>query len=86
MYTYLHPSTLRTISYPQYSMLLLGLDRRLLCIVMFYYSSREDKQKMLELLKRLEEQSDNDAGCGLDVNSDPTVSLEERLAGLDLGR
>ena len=40
------------------------------------------------MLKRLEEQSDSDihAGCGLDVNSDPTESLEERLAGLDLGK
>jgi hypothetical protein len=49
----------------------------------------EDKQRMLEMLKRLEEQSDGEvsAGCGLDVNSDPNESsLEERLAGLDLGR
>ena len=40
------------------------------------------------MLKQLEEQSDSDvyAGCGLDVDSDPTESLEERLAGLDLGR
>ena len=40
------------------------------------------------MLKRLEEQSDSDAhaGCDLDVNSDPTESLEERLAGLDLGK
>ena len=40
---------------------------------------------MLELLKQLEEQSDSEVGCGLDTNSDPTESLEERLAGLDLG-
>ena len=39
------------------------------------------------MLKRLEEQSDSEVntGCGLDVNSDPAESLEERLAGLDLG-
>ena len=39
------------------------------------------------MLKRLEEQSDSEAndGCGLNMNSDPTESLEERLAGLDLG-
>lgn len=40
------------------------------------------------MLKRLEEQSESEVndGCGPDVNSDPTESLEERLAGLDLGR
>ena len=40
------------------------------------------------MLKRLEEQSDSEVndGCSLDANSDPFESLEERLAGLDLGR
>ena len=42
------------------------------------------------MLKRLEDQADSDVynvGCGLDVNSDLTTTetLEERLAGLDLG-
>ena len=52
-----------------------------------FFSSPEDKQRMLEMLKRLEEQSDSEGndGCGLDMNSDPTENLEERLAGLDLG-
>ena len=52
-----------------------------------FFSSPEDKQRMLEMLKRLEEQSDSEAndGCGLNMSSDPTESLEERLAGLDLG-
>ena len=57
--------------------------------LLFICTSPEDKQKMLEMLKRLEEQpdstSDDHVRCGLDVNSDPTESLEERLAGLDLG-
>ena len=39
------------------------------------------------MLKRLEdEQSFGDSGDGADVNSDAAQSLEDRLAGLDLGR
>ena len=46
-------------------------------------ASPEEKQKMLEMLKRLEEeQSGSDSS---DVTSDPTPSLGERLANLNLG-
>lgn len=59
-----------------------------MAVVIPCFTSPEDKQRMLEMLKHLEEQSDSvvNSGCGLDANSDPTESLEERLAGLDLGR
>ena len=49
-------------------------------------TSPEEKQQMLEMLKRLEaEQSGDDSGGGTGINSDSAQSLEERLAGLDLG-
>ena len=54
--------------------------------VMYNITSHKDKQRMLEMLKRLEEHSSDDGGGGVDVNPEPTQSLEERLAGLDLGR
>ena len=52
--------------------------------LLFTVCSPEEKRKMLEMLKRLEAEEEEEVGD--EDDGDATVSLAERLAGLDLGK